>query len=93
MDQDKQKFIVKEIYDYPKPKDDKRSEGKNHNLYITLFESVLLKIFIEKNQTTLNFTKRELWEEMGMINKNYSYGYNNPEFLSELMQKQNRLKR
>ncbi len=81
------KYIVKEIYDTPKEKNDKRVKG-NRAIYTAMIETILLSVFIEKSKSkdspSLSFTKRELWEELGMISQNYAANYKRPAFLTEL---------
>lgn len=71
-----QKFIVKQIYDTPQDKLDKRVSG-NRSVYVTLIESLLLNYFIKQDKIRLNFTKNQLWEILGLCNKNMKYGYGN----------------
>ncbi len=85
------KYIVKEIYDTPKEKNDKRVKG-NRAIYTAMIETILLSIFIEKNSPSLSFTKRELWEEMGMVSQNYAVNYNRPAFLMELQHIDSRIR-
>lgn len=67
-------YIITEIFDSPKEKIDKRTEG-NRSLYVTFIESILLDYFIKKNLRTCNFTKKQLWIALGLVNDNYTHGY------------------
>lgn len=82
---DGQKFIIKQVFDTPKEKNDKRVKG-NKSIYVTLIETILLEYFVRKNQRTLNFTKKELWEELGMVSPNYANNYDRAAFLDELQE-------
>lgn len=88
-EKDGQKFIIKKIFDSPKEKIDKRVSG-NNSVYVTLIETILLDYFIRKNQRTLNFTKKVLWEELGMASPNYATNYDRKSFLYELQSIDNR---
>lgn len=84
-----QKFVIKKIFDSPREKADKRING-NNSIYVTLIETILLDYFIRKNQRTLNFTKKELWEELGMVSPNYATNMSRKSFLAELQEIDNR---
>lgn len=84
-----QKFIIKKVFSNPKEKIDKRVSG-NRSVYVTLIETILLDCFIRKNKTSLNFTKNQLWEELGMINRNYATNFEKKSFLCELQAIDNR---
>ena len=88
LEKNNHKFLVKEIYDYPLVKEDKRHEG-NHSLYVTLIESILLNYFIntgKKDTVSYQLSKKQLYKILGMINDNYSNGYNDRKKLLHTLQ-------
>lgn len=66
------KLIITDIYDEPLPKDDKRKLG-NNSIYLKYIETILLKYVSQKNKSNqvCYITKNQLWQILGMINKNY----------------------
>lgn len=68
------KYIVKEIYENPMEKQDKRAAG-NRAVFVKYIEAILLNYFIHQNQTRCNFTKKQLWDILGMINENFNLYY------------------
>lgn len=68
---DKQKFIIEEVYEYPRPKIDNRKYGQ----YI---EKLILDLLVLQQETnnikSVNFSTCKLLETLNMINKNYTYG-------------------
>lgn len=65
-----QKFLILDVYDEPLPKNDKRKDG-NRKIYVTYIESILLTYLYRLDNNTGNFTKKQLWQLLGMINQMY----------------------
>lgn len=65
-----QKFLILEVYDEPLPKNDKRKDG-NRKIYVTYIESILLTYLYRLDNNTGYFTKKQLWQLLGMINQMY----------------------
>lgn len=68
------KYVVKKIYKNPTEKQDKRITG-NRAIFVEYIEAILLNYFIQQNQTRCNFTKKQLWNILGMINENFNLYY------------------
>lgn len=68
------KYIVKEIYESPIEKQDKRTAG-NRAIFVKYIEAILLNYFIQQDQIRCNFTKKQLWTILGMINENFNLYY------------------
>lgn len=88
LEKNNHKFIVKEIYDCPLTREDKRHEG-NRSLYVTLIESILLNYFLnngKKEKVSYKLSKKELYKILGMINDNYSNGYSDKKKLLHTLQ-------
>lgn len=84
------KFIINEVFE--EPKEEKQRIGNNAK-YIPLIETLLLNEFIKRDKIVLDMTKRELWECLGMVNRNYNSNYHRKkEFLMELQQVDSRVK-
>jgi hypothetical protein len=73
------KFIIKDFRDEVLEKTDKRSVG-NNNKYAKIIETILLCYFKKYGKNNYQFTKNELWLELGMVNKNFTENYNNKSF-------------
>lgn len=70
------KFIITEIYNEPKERDDKRILGNNAAYYIDYIEILLLNLFTEyaeQEQRTLLLSKSKLLYLLKMINTNYLF--------------------
>lgn len=65
-----QKFLILEVYDEPLPQNDKRKDG-NRKIYVTYIESILLTYLYRLDNNTGYFTKKQLWQLLGMINQMY----------------------
>ena len=74
------KFIITEIFETPKPKQDKRKEGHNETPYINLIEKLILDLLVQhKEKGNVFLSKNMLLKELKMINENYIY-YRNKRF-------------
>lgn len=62
-----QKMIIKEIFEQPKEKVDKRTDG----IYVRSIEIILLHELAKRKDYTATFTKNALWHRLGMVNDNY----------------------
>ena len=62
-----QKMIIKEIFEQPKEKVDKRTDG----IYVKSIEIILLHELAKRKDYTATFTKNALWHRLGMVNDNY----------------------
>lgn len=91
LEQDGHKYIVTEIFDSPYEKEDKRVNG-NHAIFVTYIESILLNYFINQGKIRCNFTKRELWETLGMVSENYSTNYEKKSFLYSIQSVDDRVR-
>lgn len=83
---DGHKFIINEIYDTPKEKDDRRILGNNAAYYIDYIEMLLLNLFAEyaeQGQRTLLLSKSKLLYLLKMINTNYLFYRDKTNKLSE----------
>ncbi len=65
------KFIITDIYEIPLSKEDKRKLG-NNSVYVKYIELILLQYLSKQKEQTQTFTKRNLWELLGMVNKKYN---------------------
>ena len=66
------KFIIAEIFEQPKPKQDKRKEGHNETPYINLIEKLILDLLVQhKEKGNVFLSKNLLLKELKMINDNY----------------------
>lgn len=65
-----QKFLILDVYDEPLSKNDKRKDG-NRKIYVTYIESILLTYLYRLDNNTGYFTKKQLWQLLGMINQMY----------------------
>ena len=63
-----QKYLIKEIYEYPKAK-----ESTERGIYVKLIEMILLCEFKKREEYTCHYTKTQLFQQLGMINDNYLY--------------------
>ena len=63
-----QKYLIKEIYKYPKPK-----ESTERGIYVKLIEMILLCEFKKREEYSCHYTKTQLFQLLGMINDNYLY--------------------
>lgn len=85
------RFVITEVYDSPYEKDDKRVKG-NNRVYVTYIESILLNYFIQHNGNKFSFTKRQLWEILGIVNENYfKFSYKMEELITILHKYDSRL--
>lgn len=77
-----QKFIIDEIYDSPKEKQDKRSSG-NNNVYCKYIEIILLNHLnhCDDNVNSLTFCK--WYEILGMVGHDYNKYYSDMDKLLE----------
>ena len=77
-----QKFIIDEIYDSPKEKQDKRSSG-NNNVYCKYIEIILLNHLshCDNNVNSLTFCK--WYEILGMVGHDYNKYYSDMDKLLE----------
>ena len=66
-----QKFIITDIYDTPLNRQDKRKIG-NNSVYVKYIELILLQYLSKQKEYTKTFTKRNWWELLGMVNRNYN---------------------
>jgi hypothetical protein len=74
------KFVITEIFDQPKPKQDKRKEGRNETPYINLIEKLILDLLVQHNgKGNVFLSKNMLLKELRMINEDYIY-YRNKRF-------------
>ncbi|STO12829.1 Uncharacterised protein [[Flavobacterium] thermophilum] len=83
---DGHKFIITEIYNEPKERDDKRILGNNAAYYIDYIEILLLNLFAEyaeQEQRTLLLSKSKLLYLLKMINTNYLFYRDKTNKLSE----------
>lgn len=62
-----QKMIITEIFESPKKKVDKRTDG----VYVKAIETILLHELAKRKDYTATFTKNALWHRLGMVNDNY----------------------
>lgn len=86
-----QKFVITNVFDNPKKRLDKRSDG-NNMIYVKLIETILLDYFIQQDQCSLDFTKKQLWEALGMINQQFLKNDGNPSFVTELQEIDDRVR-
>lgn len=90
-EKDGQKYLITEVFDSPYEKEDKRLKG-NRAIFVTYIESLLLNYFIRQGTTTCNFTKRQLWEMLGLVNGNYIKNIENGKFLYVMQMDDNRVR-
>lgn len=62
-----QKMVITEIFEQPKEKVDKRTDG----VYVKSIEVILLHELAKRKDYTATFTKNALWHRLGMVNDNY----------------------
>lgn len=62
-----QKMVIAEIFEQPKEKVDKRTDG----VYVKSIEVILLHELAKRKDYTAIFTKNALWHRLGMVNDNY----------------------
>lgn len=91
MEKDGNRYIITELYDIPLEKEDKRVKG-NRAIFVTYIESLLLNYFIRQGTTTCNFTKRRLWEILGLVNNDYVKYIENPGFLNIIQTEDERIR-
>lgn len=60
-------MVITEIFEQPKEKVDKRTDG----IYIKSIEVILLHELAKRKDYTATFTKNALWHRLGMVNDNY----------------------
>lgn len=81
---DGNKFIIDEIYDVPKEKEDRRSESGS--IYSEDVQKLLLDLLAQKeNDGNIFLSCNQLLLKLQMVNSNYSLGRNNIPRLSEIM--------
>ena len=85
------KFVITEVYDSPYEKEDKRVNG-NNSIYVTYIESLLLNYFIRNDGNKFNFTKRQLWEMLGMVNENYAKYFDKKQLEADLYEYEPRVR-
>ena len=85
------KFVITEVYDSPYEKEDKRVNG-NNSVFVTYIETLLLNQFIRNDGCKLTFTKRQLWEMLGMVNANYTKYFEKKKLAAELQVYEPRLR-
>lgn len=66
-----QKYIITEIYDSPIPKQDLRSKGNNSE-YVQHIELLLLNYLSKQTDSQADFTNKNLFLLLGMVNQNYT---------------------
>lgn len=86
-----QKYIITEVFETPREKETKQKPG-NKSIYVSYIERLLLGYFSRHEMTTYNFTKRQLWELLGMVNSNYAVNYKSKRLLSRMQMLDNRVK-
>lgn len=64
--QGSQKYLIKEIYKHPLPK-----ESKQNSLYTKVIELLLMYELSEKEEYTAQYTKTNLYHTLGMVNSNF----------------------
>lgn len=80
------KFIIEEIYDVPKNKQDLRFHGNNTSPYIDDIEKLILDLLAQDNNNGQLFLSRsKLLKELKMINENYTYFKSRKPTLSKFM--------
>lgn len=71
------KFIIKEMYSEPLPKED----NKRNSIYMEYVEKLIINMLsncpIDKEEKTINMSRNGLYFKLHMINKNYNIGRNN----------------
>lgn len=75
-----QQFIIDEIYDTPKPKQDKRSSG-NNNVYCKYIEIILLNYLSNIKGNVNSLTIYTWFEILGMVSQDYNKYYKNMDSL------------
>lgn len=66
----KQSYIILDIYDKPLEKEDNRNKG-NNSVYSKYIETILINYLSNIEDNTKTLTRRNWWELLGMINKQY----------------------
>lgn len=69
-DRDGHKFTITKIYDKEAPKIDKRKDG-NRSIYVDYIEVLLMRYLSHCTGCTETFYKIELYDILGMVNKNF----------------------
>ncbi|OAO82611.1 hypothetical protein [Anoxybacillus flavithermus] len=77
------KFIISEIYNTPKEKEDKRSEGHNETPYIHIIEKLIIDLLAQNKNGKVSLSKNLLLKELKMINRNYIHYKNKRYKLSD----------
>jgi len=67
----KQSYIILDIYDEPLEKEDNRKKG-GRSVYVKFIETILINYLSQQPDGTKTFTRRNWWELLGMVNKNYN---------------------
>jgi len=65
-----QKFLIKDIYNEPLPKTDRRING-NNSVYIAYIELLLMKYLAAKPGNNCELVKKDLYLNLFMVNQNY----------------------
>ncbi len=86
-----QKYIITEIFETPREKETKQKPG-NKSIYVSDIERLLMGYFSRHETKTYNFTRRQLWELLGMVNSNYAVNYKSKRLLSRMQMLDNRVK-
>lgn len=79
------KFIITEIFETPKEKEDNRTGGNNRVKYIDEIEKLIIDLLLTKGTgetKSLFISKGKLFKELNMINGFYSYGKMHKGYLS-----------
>lgn len=81
------KFVIEEIYDEPKKKEDNRNGGNNAVTYIEKIEKLILDLLVQENNKGKVFLSRnKLLETLRMINSQYAQGKFKPGKLSKYIE-------
>lgn len=64
------KYLITEIYDIPKEKNDLRKEG-NNSIYVKYVELLLMYFLSNKEGYTFTLRKNEWFQVLGVVNNNY----------------------
>ncbi|MBU9714450.1 hypothetical protein [Evansella tamaricis] len=75
------KFIIDEVYNNPKPKEDNR--GKQ-GVFTHLMQTLIMDYLVEQNKQTVYVTRNHLLHHIRMMNKNYTYCSENVPQLSKM---------
>lgn len=76
------KFIIKEIYEEPLPKEDNRAFGNNSE-YSEYIQNILLCVLYKLDENEVIWSCNTLLKQLSMINSNYIIGRRNMEKLGD----------